>query len=186
MLVYILYYHHVNGHVYPSPTGISPVLQPPLYVFKQSLAIHTSMILGAATPALSPVISFKSPAKQLNGSVVVCSASKHASNKALTGVVFQPFEEVKKELMLVPAVPHLSLARHKYCNDSEAVINDQIKSVLSFSSLLILSSSFCPSLMHIGTDLGRGTNTCPSKKMLLFHHYNCSKDIKLPHKNYIE
>lgn len=95
------------------------------------------MILGAATPALSPVISFsvKSPAKQLNGSVVVCSASKHASNKALTGVVFEPFEQLKKELMLVPAVPHVSLARHNYSNDSEAVINDQIKSVLSYASL---------------------------------------------------
>ncbi|KAK1365062.1 Ferritin-2, chloroplastic [Heracleum sosnowskyi] len=86
------------------------------------------MILGAATTALSPAISFsvKTPSKQLNGSVVVCSASKHASNKALTGVVFEPFEEVKKELMLVPAVPHLSLARHKYSNDSESAINDQI------------------------------------------------------------
>lgn len=94
------------------------------------------MILGAATPALSPVIPFsvKSPAKQQNGLVVVCSASKHASNKALTGLVFEPFEQVKKELKLVPSVPHLSLARHKYSSDSESAINDQIKSVLSFTS----------------------------------------------------
>lgn len=115
-------------------------------VSKQSLAIHTSMILGAATPALSPVISIfvKSPVKQHNGLVVVCSASKHASNKALTGLVFEPFKEVKKELMLVPAVPHLSLARHKYSDDSESAINDQIKLVLSLqlSALLISTLVF--------------------------------------------
>ncbi|KAL8119801.1 ferritin-2, chloroplastic-like [Apium graveolens] len=82
------------------------------------------MILGAATPALSPVIPFT--VKCNNGLVVVCSASKHASNKALTGLVFEPFEQVKKELMLVPAAPHLYLARHNYSHHSESAINHQI------------------------------------------------------------
>ncbi|KAK8356094.1 hypothetical protein V6Z12_A05G333300 [Gossypium hirsutum] len=44
------------------------------------------------------------------GSLVVCAA-KGANHKPLTGVVFQPFVEVKKELDLVPSVPQLSLAR---------------------------------------------------------------------------
>ncbi|XP_059317943.1 ferritin-2, chloroplastic-like [Lycium ferocissimum] len=68
----------------------------------------------------------------LNGSVlkksriglVVC-ASK-GSNKPSTGVVFEPFEEVKKELMLVPDAPQASLARQKYTDQSEAAINEQI------------------------------------------------------------
>lgn len=44
----------------------------------------------------------------------------------MTGVVFQPFEEVQKELLLVPSRPHDSLARHKYVDDCEAAINEQI------------------------------------------------------------
>ncbi|GER30404.1 ferritin [Striga asiatica] len=56
---------------------------------------------------------------------ILCVA-KHANNKPLTGVVFEPFEEVKKELMLVPTVPQDSLARQKYSVESEAAINEQI------------------------------------------------------------
>ncbi|KAK6145557.1 hypothetical protein DH2020_022377 [Rehmannia glutinosa] len=58
---------------------------------------------------------------------VLCMA-KHTNSKPLTGVVFEPFEEVKKELMLVPSVPQDSLARQKYSSESEAAINEQIKS----------------------------------------------------------
>ncbi|KAL7614039.1 ferritin-4, chloroplastic [Lactuca sativa] len=61
-------------------------------------------------------------------SVIVCAAAKGGSsnNRPITGVVFEPFEEVKKELNLVPTVPQQSLARQKYADDSEAVINEQI------------------------------------------------------------
>jgi len=55
----------------------------------------------------------------------VC-ASKNSNNRPLTGVLFEPFEEVKKELMLVPTVPQDSLARQKYSEESEAAINEQI------------------------------------------------------------
>ncbi|XP_076944996.1 ferritin-3, chloroplastic-like [Bidens hawaiensis] len=56
-------------------------------------------------------------------STVVCAAVKGGS---LSGVVFEPFEEVKKELNLVPSVPQQTLARQKYADDSEAAINEQI------------------------------------------------------------
>ncbi|CAI0443819.1 unnamed protein product [Linum tenue] len=56
-------------------------------------------------------------------SSVVCRA---ANDKPLTGVVFQPFEEVKKELDLVPTSPNASLARHKFVDACEAAINEQI------------------------------------------------------------
>lgn len=65
------------------------------------------------------------------GSVVVCAA-KGANHKPLSGVVFQPFVEVKKELDLVPSVPQLSLARQKFTDESEASINEQIKWDLFF------------------------------------------------------
>ncbi|KAF8036862.1 hypothetical protein BT93_C2550 [Corymbia citriodora subsp. variegata] len=57
--------------------------------------------------------------------LVVC-ASKGASNRQLSGVVFEPFEEVKKELDLVPTSPHLSLARQKYSDQCESAVNEQI------------------------------------------------------------
>lgn len=64
---------------------------------------------------------------------MVC-ASKNANNRPLTGVVFEPFEEVKKELDLVPTLPEVSLARQKFTDESEAAINEQIKWVLSLFS----------------------------------------------------
>ena len=61
---------------------------------------------------------------RVNWSVVL--ASKGSNSKPLTGVVFEPFEEVKKELKLVPSVPQLSLARHKFTDECESAINEQI------------------------------------------------------------
>ncbi|KAK1415459.1 hypothetical protein QVD17_31241 [Tagetes erecta] len=59
---------------------------------------------------------------------VVCAAVKGdlSNHRPLSGVVFEPFEEVKKELNLVPSVYHQSLARQKYADESEASINEQI------------------------------------------------------------
>ncbi|XP_047270733.1 ferritin-2, chloroplastic isoform X2 [Capsicum annuum] len=57
---------------------------------------------------------------------MVC-ASKATNHKPLTGVVFEPFEELKREFTLVPTVPQDSLARQKYSDDCEAAINEQIK-----------------------------------------------------------
>ncbi|PON45723.1 Ferritin [Trema orientale] len=61
-----------------------------------------------------------------NGGGFSVSASKGANNRPLTGVVFEPFEEVKKELDLVPAGAQVSLARQKYKDECEAAINEQI------------------------------------------------------------
>ncbi|KAL1307981.1 hypothetical protein HN51_049895 [Arachis hypogaea] len=79
-------------------------------------------------PPSSQLVSFRRRFTGNTGAVVVC-ATKGASssgNRTLTGVVFEPFEEVKKELELVPNVPQVSLARHKYVDESEAVVNEQI------------------------------------------------------------
>ncbi|KAJ9553325.1 hypothetical protein OSB04_017370 [Centaurea solstitialis] len=59
---------------------------------------------------------------------MVCMAAKGGSSnhRPLSGVVFEPFEEVKKELNLVPSVPEQSIARQKYADESEASINEQI------------------------------------------------------------
>nr|ABJ99592.1 ferritin [Lycoris aurea] len=56
------------------------------------------------------------------GSVVATAAN----SKPMTGVVFEPFKELKQELDLVPASKDVSLARQKFADDSEAAINEQI------------------------------------------------------------
>ncbi|KAJ8764133.1 hypothetical protein K2173_005041 [Erythroxylum novogranatense] len=68
----------------------------------------------------SPMIRSKT------GAGFVACASKGANSKPLTGVVFEPFEEVKKELNLVPTVPEASLARQRYVDECEAAVNEQI------------------------------------------------------------
>ncbi|KAL1348244.1 hypothetical protein HN51_024217 [Arachis hypogaea] len=79
-------------------------------------------------PPSSHLVSFRRRFTGNTGAVVVC-ATKGASssgNRTITGVVFEPFEEVKKELELVPNGSQVSLARHKYVDESEAVVNEQI------------------------------------------------------------
>ncbi|XP_009369213.2 ferritin-3, chloroplastic [Pyrus x bretschneideri] len=84
--------------------------------------LYSFSLLNSST-SMSSILRF-SPARNERG-VVVC-ASKNANNRPLTGVVFDPFEEVKKELDLVPTLPQVSLARQKFTDESEAAINEQI------------------------------------------------------------
>lgn len=84
-----------------------------------NLSFLTGPTTGADEKFSRSSLSFPTP------SPVVCSALKRGSS--LSGVVFEPFEEVKKELNLVPSVANQSLARHKYVDESEASINEQIK-----------------------------------------------------------
>ncbi|KAM1253506.1 hypothetical protein ACFX2J_041382 [Malus domestica] len=101
--------------LYSSAPPSSPPSSPPSASY--SFSPRTS-----PTP-MSSILRF-SPARNESG-VVVC-ASKNANNRPLTGVVFEPFEEVKKELDLVPSLPQVSLARQKFTDESEAAINEQI------------------------------------------------------------
>lgn len=86
-----------------------------------------------------------SPARNAGG--VVVSASKGANTRPLTGVVFEPFEEVKKELSLIPTAPQVSLARQKYSDACEAAINEQIKWVFLFVFLFRL---FLWGILYVG------------------------------------
>eukprot|EP00268_Persea_americana_P021491 TRINITY_DN2144_c0_g2_i1.p1 TRINITY_DN2144_c0_g2~~TRINITY_DN2144_c0_g2_i1.p1 ORF type:complete len:270 (-),score=69.95 TRINITY_DN2144_c0_g2_i1:570-1379(-) len=60
------------------------------------------------------------------GDGVVAMGARETNNPVLTGVLFDPFDEVKKELQMVPNLPQDSLARQKFADDSEAAINEQI------------------------------------------------------------
>ncbi|OMO93205.1 Ferritin [Corchorus olitorius] len=58
--------------------------------------------------------------------IVVRQFKGRTNNSALSGVVFQPFEEVKKAELEIPITPQVLLARQKYEDKCEAAINEQI------------------------------------------------------------
>ncbi|XWS74392.1 hypothetical protein CRYUN_Cryun02cG0211300 [Craigia yunnanensis] len=75
---------------------------------------------------LKSAVTVRYPKRKAAGLGGVVLASKEANNRPVLNVVFEPFEEVKKELLLIPSVPQASLARHKYTDQCEAAINEQI------------------------------------------------------------
>ncbi|KAG0467523.1 hypothetical protein HPP92_018486 [Vanilla planifolia] len=73
--------------------------------------------------SLAGVLRLPKSRRSVPGAVAALGGEKGG---ALTGVFFQPFEEVQKELVLVPTSPDKSLARQKYADECEAAINEQI------------------------------------------------------------
>ncbi|XP_041996760.1 ferritin-4, chloroplastic-like isoform X1 [Salvia splendens] len=65
-------------------------------------------------------------AKKSENGFVASASSNHAVTVPLAGVVFHPFEEVKKEELAIPIAPDLSIARHKFSQECESAINEQI------------------------------------------------------------
>ncbi|XP_022880923.1 ferritin-3, chloroplastic-like [Olea europaea var. sylvestris] len=53
-------------------------------------------------------------------------ALSETASMPLTGVVFQPFEEVQRDDFMVPIVPNVSLTRQRFSEECEAAINEQI------------------------------------------------------------
>ncbi|KAI3835870.1 hypothetical protein MKX03_019271 [Papaver bracteatum] len=76
-------------------------------------------------PSSSSSVSFSSQ-RRTDGFVMSISKSESNNRRPVTGVVFEPFEEVKKELQLVPDLPQQSITRHKFIDDCEASINEKI------------------------------------------------------------
>ncbi|KAI3879722.1 hypothetical protein MKX03_028420 [Papaver bracteatum] len=72
-------------------------------------------------PSSYSSVSFSSQ-RRIDGFVMSVSNNR----SPVTGVVFELFEEVKKELQLVPDLPQQSIARHKFTDICEAAINEQI------------------------------------------------------------
>ncbi|KAK3032854.1 hypothetical protein RJ639_037031 [Escallonia herrerae] len=88
--------------------------------FKGSAGVRVPSPANCAATALSFL-----PKRRGDG-FAVSAASSEISNSAVTGVVFQPFEEVKKEELTVPIAPQISLARQRFSEDCEAALNEQI------------------------------------------------------------
>ncbi|XP_074574115.1 ferritin-4, chloroplastic-like [Curcuma longa] len=103
-------------------------------------------MLLEVSAALAPFASFKAAAAPPGGNLLfrrpafpvplfgspigtrrrLSSLASAESGQVLTGLLFQPFEEIKEELSLLPTSPDLSLARQKYDDECESTLNQQI------------------------------------------------------------
>ncbi|GMH30020.1 hypothetical protein Nepgr_031863 [Nepenthes gracilis] len=82
--------------------------------------------LGGAS-LLSSRSLLKFAQRRRGDGAVVSALEESGSMMPVTGIVFQPFEEVKNDSFVVPMAPRVSLARQRYSADCEAAINEQIK-----------------------------------------------------------
>ncbi|CAN0927856.1 Ferritin, chloroplastic, partial [Linum grandiflorum] len=78
---------------------------------------------GSSFSTASPI---PAQGREKRSSSLVASAAVGEVNSALTGIVFKPFEEVKREEFMVPISPQVSIARQSYVDESESAINEQI------------------------------------------------------------
>ncbi|KAG6629035.1 hypothetical protein CIPAW_14G055400 [Carya illinoinensis] len=85
-----------------------------------------SNLIRCFSPALSLFQNAQLYPKRSVGNGALVSASKEDNHSLTLDMVFEPFEEVKKELLLVPDNPQASLARQKYTDQCEAIVNEQI------------------------------------------------------------
>jgi ferritin heavy chain len=85
--------------------------------------ISSSSLLFNSSKLGSSTLSFNQQGKRRNLAVSVSASNE----PLLTGVVFHPFEEVKKEALVLPVSPQQSLARQGYSDHCESAINEQIK-----------------------------------------------------------
>ncbi|CAD6255244.1 unnamed protein product [Miscanthus lutarioriparius] len=89
-----------------------------------SPAAAAAQLSGAGiTPA---TVRVSAPRGGVSPSAAAACRAAGKGKEVLSGVVFQPFEEIKGELALVPQTPDKSLARQKFVDDCEAALNEQI------------------------------------------------------------
>lgn len=130
--------------------AVSAAISSPAYSLQRAGATasgglaHPLLINNSATTGTTPNFSFEpssSPSLWTDSagrstSVVLqtnpqkgfrtSALDEKAGSLSLTGVVFQPFEEIKNDEFMVPVSRNVSLARQRYSRDCEAAINEQI------------------------------------------------------------
>ncbi|KAL8517197.1 hypothetical protein ACS0TY_015428 [Phlomoides rotata] len=80
----------------------------------------------SSVPASSSAFSGQIWGKKRDNGFAAAMSTNETVAQPLTGVMFQPFEEVKKDELMVPITPDTSFARHKYSKECESAVNEQI------------------------------------------------------------
>nr|BAH59028.1 ferritin [Tulipa gesneriana] len=88
-----------------------------------ALSLSSPADAGAAAAAAAGRSFLRVQKKKARVTVIAA-----ANSRPITGVVFEPFEELKQDVALavVPTAPDVSLARHRFSDACEAAINEQI------------------------------------------------------------
>ncbi|RRT71708.1 hypothetical protein B296_00035259 [Ensete ventricosum] len=130
-------YKTTSSHIpLRSPLHCGLFLPLPLSRLSRAMILRapSALVLRSPSPKASPSgaaywlrSGLRVPRERARNGSVVAMAAGEANSRPTTGVVFEPFEELKKELDLVPSVPDKSIARQKYSDECEAAINEQIK-----------------------------------------------------------
>ncbi|KAB1217661.1 Ferritin-2, chloroplastic [Morella rubra] len=110
----------------PALSLLNPVHGEALGPLFSSVSSPSSFSLSRLNSSASLASSVRFSHAKKESSFAVCAASRADNSRPLTGVIFEPFEEVKKELDLVPTVPQVSIARQKFSDECEAALNEQI------------------------------------------------------------
>ncbi|KAI9118097.1 hypothetical protein K1719_010429 [Acacia pycnantha] len=69
----------------------------------------------------------------LGGRLAIQASKEDHSIRSIQNVIFEPFEEVKKNLYVIPTERQASLARQRYNEQCEAALNEQINVEYSIS-----------------------------------------------------
>lgn len=106
---------------------------------------HGSPFLFSSSSSSSSILNYAFSStislrfrQQRSDKLLIVSASNEIVGTPLTGVVFQPFEELKNDALVVPVSRQVSAARQRYSEDCEAAINEQIKCVIFFFSFFLV------------------------------------------------
>lgn len=91
-----------------------------------SKSLSSSTLMSASAHFTTTLNFF--PRKRVGVSVSASGSGNTDSgnNFPVSGLVFQPFEEVKNEAFVVPVAPHTSIARQRFMDECESAINEQI------------------------------------------------------------
>ena len=145
----ILYHqplHHFTSHLHLSHLFFISVMELAMLVGGVSaVSLSGSSGEGLGSPLFGSFSSSSSCTSRWlrrrgNNGLVVRGSGERSNELSTSRVVFQPFEELKKEDFLVPISPQHSLARQGYSEECEAAINEQIKWVLFLFFLSIIFS----------------------------------------------
>ncbi|XP_059594920.1 ferritin-4, chloroplastic isoform X1 [Vitis vinifera] len=131
----ILYHqplHHFTSHLHLSHLFFISVMELAMLVGGVSaVSLSGSSGEGLGSPLFGSFGSSSSCTSRWlrrrgNNGLVVRGSGERSNELSTSRVVFQPFEELKKEDFLVPISPQHSLARQGYSEECEAAINEQI------------------------------------------------------------
>ncbi|GAB4834020.1 Dysferlin [Ancistrocladus abbreviatus] len=111
----------------PNAEGLCNIKKNYPFIASPTAGLSISRLSSSSLYSSSSSLSLKLFALRKRGNGAVMAALDHPANiTPLTGIVFQPFEEMKNEAFVVPVAPRVSLARQKYVEECEAAVNEQI------------------------------------------------------------